>query len=102
MLPGYDFLSETMMVGKVVECLKWRLGFTHALGVNSRSRSGGLCLFWKGDIDFRVLESSEHHIWGNFGKGTGLYGVSVAFMDGQTLEKNTKLGTLSARFAVKL
>lgn len=62
--PDILFLSETMSKGKNMEELKFKFGFTGAIGVDSVGNSGGLCLFWKDNIDFKLESYSRNHIIG--------------------------------------
>ncbi|XP_021743226.1 uncharacterized protein LOC110709322 [Chenopodium quinoa] len=54
-----------------VENLKGRLGFENSLEVASRGKSGGLCLYWKEKIDFRLVSFSQNHIYGDITTSEG-------------------------------
>jgi hypothetical protein len=56
------FLSETRRSAQRVMQLKWRLGLNHAFGVDSRGQSGGLVLFWHGDMELVLLGLSSRFI----------------------------------------
>ena len=43
--PNIVFISETMINKIEVEALKGLLGFSHAFGVASVGKAGGLCLY---------------------------------------------------------
>jgi hypothetical protein len=60
--PGLVFLSETRRSAQRAMQLKWRLGLNHPFGVDSRGQSGGLVLFWHGDMEVVLLGSSSRFI----------------------------------------
>lgn len=69
------------MINKAeVEALKSHLGFTNAFGVSSRGIAGGLCLYWKEDVNFSLVSFSQHYICGDVDDGNkkwrfvGIYG----------------------------
>jgi hypothetical protein len=81
--PEVLFLSETKMTAERAECLKWRLGFENALGVDSEGQSGGLVLLWRSGNVVRLKSKNKSHIDvlvsnDNLGGGewrfTGFYG----------------------------
>ena len=53
---------ETQVHKRRVEALCRTLGFDNAYGVSSSGRSGGLCVFWKSDVNLRVTKFSQYHI----------------------------------------
>lgn len=59
--PNLVFIMETKSVACSMECLKFSLGFSGVLTVDCAGRSGGLVLFWKGDMDLTLLSYSKHH-----------------------------------------
>ncbi|KAM0833451.1 hypothetical protein ACQ4PT_064250 [Festuca glaucescens] len=60
--PEVLFLSETKMTAERAECLKWRLGFENALGVDSEGQSGGLVLLWRSGNVVRLKSKNKSHI----------------------------------------
>lgn len=70
-----------MIKKNVAENLKNCLGYSNAFGVASRGRAGGLCLYWKEEIDFTLISFSQNHICGDVRKDgsivwrfVGIYG----------------------------
>lgn len=57
----FIFLIETISLGEL-ESLRTNLGCEGLFSVDSRSRSGGLALFWKKDATVNLLSFSYHHI----------------------------------------
>ncbi|KAL2904564.1 Membrane protein insertase YidC [Bienertia sinuspersici] len=54
------------MINKVeVEKLKGRLGYQNAFGVSSRGKAGGLCIYWKEEVDFTINVLLQNHIGGS-------------------------------------
>lgn len=78
--PDIIFLSETMIKKNTAEEVKHWLGFPNAFGVDSRGRSGGLCIYWQDKIKFSLVSFSQHHICGDVDDGSkqwrfvGVYG----------------------------
>ncbi|XP_021732105.1 uncharacterized protein LOC110698909 [Chenopodium quinoa] len=63
--PNILFISETKIESRIVEDLRGRLGFHGAFGVSSNGRSGGLCVFWREKVDFKLISYSQHDICGD-------------------------------------
>lgn len=63
--PSVLFVCETMCLKNVMEDLRWTLGFPNAIGVDANGNSGGLCIYWKAEVDFRLRSFSDHHIVGS-------------------------------------
>ncbi|XP_042950087.1 uncharacterized protein LOC122282202 [Carya illinoinensis] len=61
-VPEILFLQETKLSSRRLEFCKLRLGFRCCFGVDSVGRSGGLALFWKEDINLRIISYSRIHI----------------------------------------
>lgn len=83
--PHFVFLCETKLRGKEWESIKRKLNFNNFLSVDcsgvGRHRSGGLAMFWKEDIDLKLLSSSLNHMDftvlnadGSQWRLTGIYG----------------------------
>ncbi|KAL6181024.1 hypothetical protein ACLB2K_047682 [Fragaria x ananassa] len=61
--PQIVFLCETKINNsKAFEDLRLSLGFAHGKGVLSAGLSGGLGMFWNGDVKVIIGSSSLHHI----------------------------------------
>ena len=60
--PSVLCIVETQLAKYRVEGLASRLGFSSSFGVGSSGRSGGLCLFWKNDINLGIKTFSQYHI----------------------------------------
>lgn len=56
------------------------MGFHNAFGVSSVGKAGGLCIFWKEEINFSLVSYSQNHICGDIENGVqkwrfvGIYG----------------------------
>lgn len=46
----------------IAENQKEKLGFHNALGVDNRGKAGGLCLYWRKEINFNLISFTESHI----------------------------------------
>ena len=55
-------IVETQIAKYRVEGLAGSLGFSGRFGVDSAGRSGGLCLFWKSNVDLEIKTFSKYHI----------------------------------------
>ena len=55
-------IVETQLAKYRVEGLAGSLGFSGRFGVDNAGRSGGLCLFWKSDVDLEIKTFSQYHI----------------------------------------
>lgn len=62
--PAILCVVETQVGKKRVEGLTRTLGFHGCYAVDSVGRSGGLGVFWKDSVDFRMLRYSSRHIDG--------------------------------------
>ena len=60
--PRLVFLLETKSKSRRMEKIKFKLGFTNGLYVQSRGRSGGLALLWSSDTNLEIKSYSNHHI----------------------------------------
>ena len=60
--PRLVFLLETKSKSRRMEKIKFKLGFTNGLYVQSRGRSGGLALLWSNDTNLEIKSYSNHHI----------------------------------------
>lgn len=83
--PDIIFLSETMVSSKYVEGLCTSFGCYMTVGVDNTGRSGGLCIYWKNEVDFSLVSFSAYHICGdiketkgNIWRFTGIYGWADA------------------------
>lgn len=56
------FLSETKQAGRRLEWLRWRMGMTMMVAVDSDGASGSLALFWKKNLNLTVQSMSMNHI----------------------------------------
>lgn len=72
-----------MIKKKEVENLKERIGFPNAFGVASIGKAGGLCLYWKEEVEFTLVSFSQNHICGDISHNgvrawrfVGVYGWS--------------------------
>ena len=55
-------LVETQIQNTRVEILASSFGYNKSFAVSSSGRSGGLVLFWNGEIKLEVLGYSKYHI----------------------------------------
>ncbi|KAB2610032.1 hypothetical protein D8674_021305 [Pyrus ussuriensis x Pyrus communis] len=60
--PIIVFLCETKSNVRYMERLWVKFNYDHSFTVDSRGNSGGLCVFWKEEIDLRLQSYSQHHI----------------------------------------
>ncbi|KAF5458653.1 hypothetical protein F2P56_022666 [Juglans regia] len=60
--PDIVFLQETRLQGKVMEKLKFSIGFTNCMAVNGEGSSRGLALYWNNTSQLEILNYSKHHI----------------------------------------
>jgi hypothetical protein len=60
--PSILCILETQIVKKRAEGLAGMLGFDFSFGVTSSGRSGGLCLYWKKDVNLEIKKFSKYHI----------------------------------------
>ena len=60
--PRLVFLLEIKSKSRRMEKIKFKLGFTNGLYVQSRGRSGGLALLWSSDTNLEIKSYSNHHI----------------------------------------
>ena len=81
--PDVLFLSETKHGKKWMEGFRWRLKMTNMVVKDSEGTRGGLALFWKKEVNLRVLSWSRYHIDtiikegdGSAWRFTGIYGES--------------------------
>jgi hypothetical protein len=80
--PDILFLSETKMEEKRIDWLRWKIGMPHMIVKNPVGQSGGLTLFWKREVNLRVVGfMSKYHIDaeimeddGFIWRFTGIYG----------------------------
>lgn len=63
--PDMVFLSETMIASSEIEKLRYTLGFPNAFGVIANGNSGGLCLYWRENVNFCLESFSNHHVIGH-------------------------------------
>ena len=55
-------IVETQIAKYGVEGLAGSLGFSGRFGVDSAGRSGGLCVYWKSNVDLEIKTFSQYHI----------------------------------------
>ena len=60
--PDVLFLSETKHDTRWMEWFRWKLNMKNMVVKNSVRASGGLALFWKKEVDLKVLSLSKYHI----------------------------------------
>jgi hypothetical protein len=60
--PAMVFLLETRMDKERALALRFRFGFGNAQAVAAIGQSGGLALFWRGDVTVAVQSMSKSHI----------------------------------------
>lgn len=48
-----------------VEQLKERFGCSNAFGVSSRGKDGGLCMYWREEVEVTIISFSQNHICGD-------------------------------------
>jgi exonuclease III len=61
--PDVLFLSETKLEERRLEWLRWKLNMPNMIVKNPVGQSGGLAIFWKRDVDLRVVGFSlKYHI----------------------------------------
>ena len=60
--PALLFLIETRAKLEEVEETRRKLGFDNYFFVEPVGLSGGLCLFWKKDMEAKILEKSRNYI----------------------------------------
>jgi hypothetical protein len=61
-VPFVVFLIETWQDDGPLERLRCQLQFENKFVANSRNKGGGLCLFWKQEVNLRVSSFSPSHI----------------------------------------
>ncbi|XP_010666976.2 uncharacterized protein LOC104884079 [Beta vulgaris subsp. vulgaris] len=54
-----------MICKNAAELIKDKIGYKNAFGVTSQGRAGGLCIYWKEEVDFSLVSFSSHHICGD-------------------------------------
>ncbi|XP_042944747.1 uncharacterized protein LOC122278633 [Carya illinoinensis] len=60
--PDFLFLQETRLHSKVMERLKFKLGFYGCLAVSCEGRSGGVALYWKNNFTVEIQSFSRFHV----------------------------------------
>lgn len=60
--PEVVLLCETKKRTPAVEKLRWSLGFSNGVAVNCNGRSGGLTLWWRGEIEVEFKPFSQYHM----------------------------------------
>ena len=60
--PSVLCIVETQLAKNRVEGLAVSLGFQNNFAVASSGRSGGLCIFWKADVNLVIKNFSQYHI----------------------------------------
>nr|XP_051219355.1 uncharacterized protein LOC127336565 [Lolium perenne] len=61
--PDVLFVSETKMEQDKLEWFRWKLEMPHMMVKNCEGRSGGLVLFWKREVNLKVIGfMSRYHI----------------------------------------
>ncbi|CAM8948389.1 unnamed protein product [Rhodiola kirilowii] len=55
-------LQETKMEGRYLEAIRRKLGFSCGFSVDKRGLAGGLALWWKDEVDLRIISYSKSHI----------------------------------------
>jgi hypothetical protein len=81
--PDILFLSETKLIEREMDPLRWRLNMPHMVVVDSNKRSGGLAMFWKKEVNVSLRWKGRYHIDvdvteenGTKWRLTGIYGES--------------------------
>lgn len=96
--PDLVFLRETKVTSNYFTSKKFSLGFDNAFVVDCVWRSGVLAILWKKDIDFTLLQFSNHHIHGVISVGMNgshamIYGKLLGSMDNQSPLGEASYGT---------
>jgi hypothetical protein len=88
--PSVVFLIETWQDDGPLERLRCQLQFENKFVANSRNKGGGLCLFWKQEVNLRVSSFSPSHIDAIINENQDDPGDSRASMEHRRLrtEKN--------------
>ena len=60
--PDVVFIMETKMQNKKLDPIQSKLGFQNIFGVDSCGKSGGLALFWQGEVKLEIQNYSCWHI----------------------------------------
>jgi hypothetical protein len=60
--PDVLFISKTKHGKRWMEGFRWKLNMTNMVVKDSVGAKGGLALFWKKEVDLRVLSCSRYHI----------------------------------------
>lgn len=60
--PDFLFLMETILVKSTIDKLAVSLGFASNFSVDRVGRSGGLAVFWRGNVDCSIQSFSRNHI----------------------------------------
>lgn len=60
--PALVFLSETKLIDKRAQNLRFKFGFSNAFGVKCEGLSGGLVLFWNSDSVVSLKSFNKNHI----------------------------------------
>ena len=68
--PSVMFIAETWVDEARLKIVKRRLKFDHMFSVPRVNKGGGLVLFWKESMNWRVETSSKNHIDCIVGGGT--------------------------------
>ncbi|XP_042951290.1 uncharacterized protein LOC122285342 [Carya illinoinensis] len=61
-VPDILFLQETKLNARVMERMKYKLGFQNCLAVSCEGRSGGIALFWNNRFKVEIQTFSKFHI----------------------------------------
>ncbi|XP_074339551.1 uncharacterized protein LOC141677486 isoform X1 [Apium graveolens] len=64
--PDFLFLCETIAFSNKVEEMRIKLGFAQFFSVDRVSRSGGLAIFWRNNVQCEVTSYSRNHVNVNF------------------------------------
>jgi exonuclease III len=60
--PEVVFIMETKMQSTKLDPIRSKLGFQNVFGVDSCGKSGGLALFWQGEVKLEIQNYSWRHI----------------------------------------
>jgi hypothetical protein len=83
--PDILFLSETKLIEREIEHLRWKLNMPNMVVKDCEGRCGGLAMFWKRGVDVSLRWKGRYHIDvdvteenGKKWRLTGIYGESKA------------------------
>jgi len=90
--PSVLCVLETQVHKLRVEGLKRSLGFDNSFVVSSSSHTGGLGIFWNGEIKLNLLPYSQYHIDAIITEGSNdPWRLTCVYGEAQTSERNNML-----------